>query len=100
TLRMMEFEDEQLIAFILQETLLKGRQQQSTNMIISFLEGYKTYILAVLGIVYSVTGWVTGHIDSGTAVQQIWSCLTIIGLRSGIASAALALKAQPPAGSN
>lgn len=50
------------------------------------LSGYKTYILAVLAVVYGVIGFYSGWIDSVTSLQVIWSGLAAAGIRNGIAN--------------
>ena len=45
----------------------------------NYLKGKKTYLLALAGIIYAVTGAMTGHSSWKEAVDIIWA--------SGIASA-------------
>lgn len=68
-----------------------------------FLTGKKTYILGVCGLLYAITGFVTGHLDSQTALGVVFGALTAMGLRSGIATevqnlaSSLPNKTLPPA---
>lgn len=48
------------------------------------LNGYKTYILAALAVVYGVLGFVMGWIPNDQALQVIWIGLTAAGLRNAI----------------
>jgi len=48
------------------------------------LNGKKTYIVAVLTIIYAVTGAAIGKIDWNTAVGIILAALGMSGLRHGI----------------
>lgn len=48
------------------------------------LNGYKTYIVSVLGLVWAVTGWVFFGLPSTDAIQMIQVALTAMGLRSAL----------------
>ncbi len=48
------------------------------------LKGYKTYILAGLGVVYVVVAYYTNHINGTTAVAELWASLTAAGLRNAL----------------
>lgn len=48
------------------------------------LSGKKTYILGVCGILYGVTGFVTGHLDSTTAIGLVFGSLAAMGVRNGV----------------
>ena len=50
------------------------------------LNGYKTYILAGLALVYAISGFFTGHIDANTAVETVFAALGAASLRHGIAN--------------
>jgi hypothetical protein len=50
------------------------------------LNGYKTYILALVGIVYGIVGWIWYGLDPVTAQEIIWAGLTAAAIRAGIAS--------------
>lgn len=51
---------------------------------IAYLEGKKTYIVAACGVLYAIFGFVTGHLDSNTAIDTIFAALAVMGLRDGI----------------
>ena len=48
------------------------------------LPGNKTYVVAILGIIYAVSGLLTGNLDQSTAVQLIVTALGLAGLRSAL----------------
>jgi hypothetical protein len=48
------------------------------------LSGYKTYLVAFVGIVYYVSAWYTGHVDSSTAVNGLLASSALVGLRSAL----------------
>lgn len=50
------------------------------------LTGYKTYILAVVAVLYALFGVFQGWMSGEQALQIIWTGLAAAGLRSGIAS--------------
>ena len=50
------------------------------------LSGSKTYIVAIAGIIYAISGFVWGAIDAQTAMGIIWAAAGLSGLRGGIAS--------------
>lgn len=52
------------------------------------VDGYKTYIVAVAAIVYSIAGWIIGQIDGGTAGELIFGALAAAGLRHGMQTGA------------
>ncbi len=52
------------------------------------LNGYKTYALAVLAVVYAVAAYYTGHISQPVMLQEIWAALTASALRHGISTKA------------
>jgi hypothetical protein len=51
---------------------------------IDSLKGYKTYGLALLAIVYGLSGFYTGNLDASTTIHIVWTALTAIALRAGI----------------
>jgi hypothetical protein len=51
---------------------------------IKFLQGKKTYILGIVGILYGVFGFATGHLDSNTAVTLCFTSLAAMGIRNGV----------------
>ncbi len=51
------------------------------------MTGYKTYVVAALGIIYAVAGFLTGHVDGNSAIEVILAALGAAGLRSGINTA-------------
>ena len=53
----------------------------------TFLEGKKTYILALGAIVTALGAYASGSIDTVTLIQSIWAALTGITLRAGVAKA-------------
>lgn len=61
---------------------------------IQFLAGKKTYILGILGIVYAASGFLTGNLDSQSALGIVWAALTAMGLRAGISQ--IGLPPSPP----
>lgn len=48
------------------------------------LKGYKSYIVAIAGIIFAITGLITGSLDQDTAVQTILGSLGLAGLRNAI----------------
>lgn len=48
------------------------------------LSGYKTYLLAIVAIVYAVSSYYTGHTDGKVTLDMIWTALTAAALRNGI----------------
>ena len=51
---------------------------------IDFLKGRKTYILGIFAILYGISGYYIGQLDSNTALQFIWGGLTSMAIRAGI----------------
>ena len=51
---------------------------------IDFLKGRKTYILGIFAILYGISGYYIGQLDSNTALQFIWGRLTSMAIRAGI----------------
>lgn len=47
-------------------------------------KGKLTYTMALVAIVWGVTGYLAGWIDAGTASKVIWGGLTIFGIRRAI----------------
>lgn len=50
----------------------------------NIFRGKKSYALAVIAIVYAITGFISGHIDGQTAIDMVWTALAVVGLRSGV----------------
>ena len=48
------------------------------------LKGKKTYIIAAATIIYAVTGYFLGYVDTAMAMQLIFSGLGIAGLRNAL----------------
>ncbi len=46
--------------------------------------GKKTYLVALATILYALTGVITGHMDSQTAIQMVLAALGMSALRNGI----------------
>lgn len=51
---------------------------------LSKLNGYKTYAIAVLTLVYAISGYLLGNIDTETAVQLVIAALGLSALRHSI----------------
>lgn len=51
---------------------------------ISFLQGKKTYLVALVAIIYAVSAYFTGHIGFENATQLVLGALGIGALRNGI----------------
>lgn len=49
------------------------------------LNGYKTYIVCALAVIYAATGFFSGNLDANTAMQVVLAALGAAGLRHGIA---------------
>lgn len=67
----------------LEEVFLIDQIINSMN-ILEFLQGKKTYILAFLGIVWAVSGYFTGHVDSNTAMEAVWIGLMAMTGRAAV----------------
>lgn len=66
--------------------------------IAGMLAGKKTYIVSGLGVLGSVLGYLTGDVDTATAVGGVLGSLGLGTVRAGIASAAAqVLAATAPA---
>jgi len=50
------------------------------------LNGYKTYIVAALGVVYAISGYFTGHVDANAAMEIIITSLAAAGIRHGMST--------------
>lgn len=55
---------------------------------VDYLKGRKTYILGIFAIIYGITGYYIGQLDSTIAFQFIWGGFTAMTLRGGIAGIA------------
>lgn len=51
---------------------------------IKFLQGKKSYILGILALLYGISGYYIGQLDSNTALQFVWGGLTAMAIRAGI----------------
>lgn len=52
------------------------------------LNGYKTYIVCAVAIIYAVAGLYLGNLDFNSAAQMVLAALGAAGLRRGISSTA------------
>ena len=50
----------------------------------NILKGKLTYLMALLAILWGVTGYLMNWVSGGTALQVIWGGLTVFGLRRAI----------------
>lgn len=57
------------------------------TVVIDWLNGKKTHITALAGIITAVVGWWNGSIDSHTALETIWTALIVMGMRNGLQKA-------------
>ncbi len=63
---------------------------------LAYLKGKKTYIVSICGILYSVFGFVSGHLDSNTAISTIFAALAVMGVRGGLTNEVQNLAALLP----
>ena len=56
------------------------------NTAITFLVGYKTYLVAFIMVVYALSGWYLKDLSQAQAFTLILQAAGITGLRSGIES--------------
>jgi hypothetical protein len=56
----------------------------TTPAVTNALSGYKTYIVAGLGLLYFIVAFFTGHIDSNTAASGILNSAALATLRSAL----------------
>ena len=49
-----------------------------------FLQGKKTYITAVTGIIAAVAGYLVGDLDLNQTLQAVWPLATMAFLRKGV----------------
>lgn len=49
-----------------------------------WLQGKKTYLLGLFAVLYGVSGYYLGQLDSNIALQFIWGGLTAMTIRAGI----------------
>ena len=52
--------------------------------LLTFLQGKKTYILTALGLIYALSGYLTGNLDAQTALALVYSSGVISTLRAAI----------------
>ena len=50
----------------------------------NILKGKLTYLMALLAILWGVTGYLMNWVSGETALQVIWGGLTVFGLRRAI----------------
>ena len=62
----------------------------------SIITGKKTYIIGIAGIIFAITGFVTGHLDSNTALDLIFGSLAAMGIRNGVTTEAQKIAAMFP----
>lgn len=55
------------------------------NWVVGKLSGKKTYFLALVALVYAISGYFLGNIEGKTAMELIWAALSSMTLRAGIA---------------
>ena len=53
-----------------------------------FLEGKKTYLIAVATLMYALGGWVAGYLDFNQVIPLVLGALGLSGLRHGIVTQA------------
>lgn len=53
----------------------------------TFLEGKKTYILTILGVIYVLSAYFTGHMDLNSAIQTLELSLGLSTVKASIVSA-------------
>jgi len=51
---------------------------------LQILQGKKTYILSIVAIVWAITGWLNGWVDTSQAQEYIWLGLIAMTGRSAI----------------
>lgn len=51
---------------------------------IQALQGKKTYIVGICGIIFAITGFIIGKIDSSSAITLIFTSLGMMGIRNGV----------------
>jgi hypothetical protein len=51
---------------------------------LDYLKGKKTYIIQGLALVYAISGYFTGNLDSKTTLDIIYSTASISALRSAL----------------
>jgi hypothetical protein len=56
----------------------------TTPAVTNALSGYKTYIVAGLGLLYFISAFFTGHIDSNTAATGIMNSAALASIRSAL----------------
>lgn len=56
--------------------------------IMNLISGKKTYIVAVLTIIYAVTAYFTGNMDLNTATQMVLGGAGLGALRAGVTKSA------------
>lgn len=62
--------------------VLKGREHSN------LMNGYKTYILMILGLMYAIGGYATGHLDAQSALGLAWASLSGMAVRHALTTQA------------
>jgi len=57
----------------------------------SVLNGWKTYAVAILTILYAAMGCALGQVDAATAIEMIFGAAGLGALRHGVSTTSLAL---------
>jgi hypothetical protein len=52
------------------------------------MNGYKTYIVCAIAVIYGVSGFLTGHLTLDATIQIILAALAGAGLRHGLTTGA------------
>ena len=47
-------------------------------------QGYRTYAMGTLAIIYGVSGYYLGHLEADVALNTIWAGITTLTMRSAI----------------
>lgn len=50
------------------------------------VQGYKTYIVCAVAVIYAITGFFSGNLDTNAAIQVGLAALGAAGLRHGLAN--------------
>lgn len=50
------------------------------------MNGWKTYAVCAIAIIYAVSGFFTGHLDANAAIEVALAALGAAGLRHGIST--------------
>ena len=58
------------------------------NKVREFLQGKKSYIMAIIGLLGAVMAWADGQIDGAGLVAGVWVAVQTMFIRAGIAKEA------------